>query len=209
MANKIIVNEIQDSWETIIEKINNGTADYTVGQYKPLDLGFQGIVNMQIVKINPLYDSASCKPWYEFVAMETLKMEHQMNDWHSLTNEWEDSSMRTYLHKMILPLIPEVVRKSIKRSEKVTCCRSAGRSCTTYDLLWIPSYEEIFGGVYGDIYHDANSRQKVFAGTSCASDWWLRSADSSSSNFRCVDANGTANNNYANISIGVALGFSL
>ena len=130
MNNKVIISEIQDSWETIVDKINNGTANYSVGQYKPLDLGCQGIVNMQIVKINLPY-----MPWYEFVAMETLKMEHQMNDWHSLTNEWADSSMRTYLHKMIFPLIPEVVRKSIKRSAKMTRCRSAGRSCTTFDTF--------------------------------------------------------------------------
>ena len=204
MNNKVIISEIQDSWETIVDKINNGTANYSVGQYKPLDLGCQGIVNMQIVKINLPY-----MPWYEFVAMETLKMEHQMNDWHSLTNEWADSSMRTYLHKMIFPLIPEVVRNSIKCVTKISYTHS-GEEDITDDLLWIPSYEEIFGGLYGDIYHDAKSRRKVVAGTSCASGWWLRSADSGSSNFfRIVYTGGGSSNGGANASHGVALGFSL
>ena len=133
MNNKVIISEIQDSWETIVDKINNGTANYSVGQYKPLDLGCQGIVNMQIVKIHP--DVVDGKPLYDFIAIEVLRMGHHMNDWHSLTNEWADSSMRTYLHKMIFPLIPEVVRKSIKRSAKMTRCRSAGRSCTTFDTF--------------------------------------------------------------------------
>ena len=208
MVKEIIVSEIQDSWETMIDKINKGTADYAVGQYKPLDLDYQGVVNMQIVKT---YADRSCvnKPTYDFVSMETLRMEHQINDWHSLTNEWEDSSMRLYLHKMIFLLIPETVRNAIKKAIKATISHS-GYIRLTEDYLWIPSYEEIFGGVYGDIYHDANSRQKVFTGTSCASVWWLRSAYSGISDcFRIVNANGTADGNYAVNSFGVALGFSL
>ena len=205
MDTKVVVSEIQDSWETIIEKIKNGTANYAIGQYKPLDLGCQGVVNMQIVAI----DNNDGNPLYDFVSMETLRMEHQINDWHSLTNEWEDSSMRLYLHKMIFLLIPETVRNAIKKAIKATISHS-GNIRLTEDYLWIPSYEEIFGGKYGNIYHDAKSRQKVFAGTSCASYWWLRSAYSNYSYcFRRVDFSGYADRYDADTSRGVALGFSL
>lgn len=42
--------EIEDSWEEIFAAIDDGTykVKYSVGNYKPLDLGTEGIVNMQI-----------------------------------------------------------------------------------------------------------------------------------------------------------------
>ena len=42
---------IQDSWETIIASTQNGKYRdwYQIGDMKPLDLGTEGIVNMQIV----------------------------------------------------------------------------------------------------------------------------------------------------------------
>ena len=45
------LKEITDDWDTIIENINNGTykTKYNIGNYKPLDLGSEGIINMQIV----------------------------------------------------------------------------------------------------------------------------------------------------------------
>ena len=46
------VAEITDDWATIISKIEAGTADYKVGNYKPLDLGSEGVVNMQIAALN-------------------------------------------------------------------------------------------------------------------------------------------------------------
>lgn len=42
--------EITDSWDDIIAACQNGSyTKYKVGNYKPLDLGTQGVVNMQIV----------------------------------------------------------------------------------------------------------------------------------------------------------------
>lgn len=211
MDTKVVVSEIQDSWETIIEKIKNGTADYVVGQYKPLDLGCQGIVRMQIVaageKASDLSDGKG-NATYDLISMETLRMEHHMNDWHSMENSWETSSMRAYLNEMVSLLIPEEFRDSIKKVMKVSASRED--FVYTEDRLWIPSYDEIFRGVYGDIYKDAKSRRKVFAGTSSPSNWWLRSACSDYSDiFRYVSSSGIANYLGAGSSYGVALGFSL
>lgn len=46
--------EIEDSWDTILANVANGTyaTKYNIGNYKPLDLGTEGIVNMQIVAKN-------------------------------------------------------------------------------------------------------------------------------------------------------------
>lgn len=207
MANKIIVSEIQDSWETIIDKINNGMADYAVGQYKPLDLGCQGIVRMQIVakgeNASKLAESEG-NATYDFVSMEVLRMRYQMNEWHFLKNPWERSSMRTYLNAMVFMIFPAYIAYDVKTVSKLT------DGIYTTDRLWIPSYEEIFKGVYSDIYKNAQSRQKVFTGTSYASSWWLRSTFSGYSDvFRVVNMSGSADYDFANYSYGIALGFSL
>ena len=48
------VAEITDSWDTIIANIDNGTysTKYKIGNYKPLDLGTEGTINMQIVAMD-------------------------------------------------------------------------------------------------------------------------------------------------------------
>lgn len=45
------IKEIEDSWDTILANVENGTyrSKYTLGNYKALDLGPEGIINMQIV----------------------------------------------------------------------------------------------------------------------------------------------------------------
>ena len=75
-----VVEEITDDWATIISKIANGTAAYKLGNYKPLDLGSEGIVNMQIIgrKASPLA-SGSGTATYDWLSMEPLKTDHRMN----------------------------------------------------------------------------------------------------------------------------------
>ena len=53
-ASAVVVEEITDSWADIVAAVNNGTyaSKYKVGNYKPLDLGAEGTVNMQIAAIN-------------------------------------------------------------------------------------------------------------------------------------------------------------
>lgn len=213
--------EILDSWEVAVQKIANGTAPYVVGNFKPLDLGTEGIVNMQIVasgaNASPLAAGGG-NASYDFVAKELLTTKHAMNSNGSNTGGWENSEMRSYLKNTIKPLIPQAVRNAIKEVTKTSYrYDTSNANATTTDDVWIPSYREIFGGtdhesqgpIYSDIYTDATSRIKSVVGGS-ASDWWLRSAYShSSSYFRYVTANGGALNDGAYYSYGVALGFSL
>ena len=74
------VEEITDDWSTIISNIANGTATYKVGNYKPLDLGTEGIVNMQIAGVNKdALASGSGTAKYSWISMELLTTSHRMN----------------------------------------------------------------------------------------------------------------------------------
>ena len=80
------VVEITDDWATIVSKINAGTADYGVGNYKPLDLGTEGIVNMQIVGKNASeLASGGGTAMYDWLSMELLTTSKRMNP-SSVTN---------------------------------------------------------------------------------------------------------------------------
>lgn len=73
------VAEIEDDWATIISKINSGTANYKVGNYKALDLGTEGIVNMQIAALNKDDLAAGGKAKTSWISMELLNTTHRMN----------------------------------------------------------------------------------------------------------------------------------
>ncbi len=127
--------------------------------------------------------------------------------------------MKTYLDETVYPLIPTVVRNNIKAVKKYTRIYNASGSSVnnvvSSELVWIPSYREIFGGtndesqgpVYTVVYPDAASRIKMKAGATSASIWWLRSAFSSIT-FCYVGTSGSTNSTNATSSYGVALGFS-
>jgi len=216
------VAEITDSWDTIISKINNGTADYKVGNYKPLDLGTEGIVNMQIVGKNtsPLA-SGSGTATYDWLSMELLKTDYRMNASNTTEGGWEASEMRTYLKETIKPLIPENVRNAIKpvtKYSRIFRSGSAVNDVASTEDVWIPSRHEMFDGTteyfetkgprYSEIFTDNASHKKMKAGASSASWWWLRSAYSTNY-FYDISIGGSNANYYASAVGPLALGFSL
>lgn len=93
------VEEITDSWETIMSRVNAGTAAdyYNVGNYKELDLGTEGTVNMQIVgtMTDELY-SGSGYAQLSWLSMELLATSHRMNptlEYHTKSAvSWTESS---------------------------------------------------------------------------------------------------------------------
>ena len=214
------VKEITDDWATIVSKIANGTANYQVGNYKPLDLGTEGIVNMQIVGKNtsPLA-SGSGTATYDWLSMELLTTSHRMNATNTTEGGWEACEMRTYLKETIKPLIPEVVRNAIKEVTKYSRIYQGGSAvdnvASTEDV-WIPSRKEMNFStsyeancpVYDSIFPDNASRMKKKVGASSASWWWLRSAGNYDYFFG-VGSDGNNNYNGASGSGALALGFSL
>ena len=223
--------EIQDSWDDIIANVNNGTAasKYSVGSYKPLDLGTEGVVNMQIVGkgVDPLADGTG-NAALSFVGMELLNTEHRMNPSKVAGTEgtgtlggWDKSEMRSYLQTTILPLVPSNVAAAIKPVTKYSrifdVSETTVNNSPTTDSLWIPSAHEVGisgtetnGPSYSEMFprNDAERRVKSVVGASSTSSWWLRSANTAR-NFTIIDANGASYDMLSDGATGVALGFCI
>ena len=76
------IKEIADSWDEIIAACANGTyaAKYRIGNYKPIDLGSEGVINMQIAAKNKdvLADGSGTAP-LTWISKELLKTSHRIN----------------------------------------------------------------------------------------------------------------------------------
>ena len=224
------IKEITDSWDTIIANVGNGTAvtKYKPGNYKPLELGTEGTVNMQIIgkQVDNLADDSGTAA-LTWLSIETLKTAHRMNparagesgnytEGTGTVGGWEKSEMRTYLNDTIKPLIPANVQAAIKAVHKThPAYDSAGSQFTqtTDDEVWLPSYNEMVASSsstnqprYKTVFPDAESRKKTAIGATSASPWWLRSASNGIS-FYVVNSSGGASSYFPNESRGVALGF--
>ena len=215
----MVDEEITDDWETIRKNVANGihTTKYKVGNYKSIDLGNEGVINMQIVALgkDTLADGSGTAP-ITWIGKELLKNNYRMN---TVVGGWNNCEMRTYLKDTIKPLIPAVTRKQIKAVSKTSyAVDTAGNSFQqqTSDDVWIPNYREIIkssdlentGPMYSAVYKNNASRIKQKPGTASASHWWwLRSVNSVDS-FRCINSDGDGYNEKAYASHGIALGFA-
>ena len=212
------LKEIEDDWDTIIANINDGSyADkYEIGNYKPLDLGEEGIVNMQLVakEADTLSDGSglSATTW---ISIELLKTAKRMNPaYDSSTNTgggvggWETSELRSYLSTTIKPLIPENVRGSIKAVQKAYLALDSSLQqfegeCS--DELWVPSVREVCydyhrvnvkesnGPRYYAVYCDFESSVKFNDGH--ANFYYLRTVQDSN-HYYAVSPTNTSHNPY-------------
>lgn len=228
-------SEITDDWDTILANIENGTAltKYNVGNYKPLDLGTEGIVNMQIVGFlaDPLADGTGYAPT-TWIAKELLATGQRMNPARTPSSApydegtggiggWEKSEMRTYLGTTIKPLIPSNVNSNLKNVIKYSriynTSGTAVNNVATTDDIWIPSSRELNfnlsdvetqGVIYSGIFTDDNSRIKAKVG-STPEIWWTRTTNSGLK-FKAVMSTGAsyavnANDNNPPILLGFCL----
>lgn len=223
------VAEIADSWDTIIANIDNGTYSsvYKVGNYKPLDLGTEGTINMQIVGFDVDTLASGGTAPITFIGMELLNTRHRINPEKTAGTEgtgtlggWEKSEMRSYLKNTVKPLITTAnanVAARIQRVVKISNAYNVSGVAfqqTTTDDVWIPGHREIFnstdydktGPVYKTIYNDKASRIKKRNGSGYR--WWLRSAHSDIRS-RLADDDGSDYYYLTSAAFGVALGFCL
>ena len=208
--------EITDSWDTIIASIDAGTykTKYKIGNYKPLDLGTEGTVNMQIVAFDADELASGGYAPMSFVAKELLATDYRMNSSEITVGGWEQSGMRSYLKNTIKSLIPASVRNRINpvlKSERL----SDGGISTTVEDVWIPSHREVktstqyetTGVEYIKIFKDNATRIKSKNGN--PTQWWTRSVYNNYY-FAKVKANGEIDNYGSAKSLaGIALGFCL
>lgn len=201
------VKEITDDWTTIIANIDNGTykSKYKIGNYKPIDLGAEGVINMQIAGFDTddLADGTGKAP-ITFIGKELLKTPHRMNP-KLVTNAdetlqegtgsfegWEKCEMRKYMKDTIKPLIPELVRKRI--TEVIKMHMQDGQ--ITQDDVWIPGRYEIAIRAsseqpikYNVLFANRSNRIKTdISGTTRL--WWIRDASKSGQGFFYIDTQG-------------------
>lgn len=224
-------DEIGDTWEEIVAAIADGTytTKYNVGQYKPLDLGDEGIINMQIVAM----DSESGKETLDgdmvslatsWVAKEVLTTSVKYNsqgyqegvDGTGTNGGWEDCELRAYLQETILPMLPTVLQTNIKYARKTTYYKPKYSNNYTYDKLWVPSRREVTtyttdiensGPRYNDIY-TGNHATRVKTRNGENAWWWLRSV-MSTDNVAVVNATGSLSAYGATGGYSVCLGFCI
>jgi hypothetical protein len=231
-----VVSEITDSWEDIISSTKDGSyrTKYTIGNYKELDLGSEGVVKMQLVAKDadyiPYQSEVAATTW---VSMDLLNVEKSFNPnlkssldenndkryetGSGVVGGWEFSEIRKHLYDNILPSLPEELSDSLRCVAKTSLVSNeCGDYYTTvsYDKLWIPSHREVYGikclacedagCVYGSVYNSDETRKKAFP-------WHLRSAQAAtepSSNF-CVSQDGTAAPQNSSTLCGISIGFCI
>ena len=182
---------IPDSWEEIIASCNDGTYKdkYKVGDTKELDLGSEGIVEMQIAAFDAdeLADGSG-KAAITWISKQLLNSKHRMNP--QLTDNpsdpakyligtgayggWANSEMRSWLQSDVKSLIPLTVRQAIKPVTKYSRSYTENgqeiqliKNEKTVDDVWIPSWQEVFGlddryYEYYDMYESGGPLYTVF-----------------------------------------------
>lgn len=211
------VAEITDSWDTIIANIDNGTysTKYKIGNYKPLDLGTEGTINMQIVAMDADELASGGTAPLTFLSVEGFKgISSAGYSWEN-----ENNTHRRYLYDTVLQKIPDTVKKRLQNVIKYTSF--AGVTTSNIDKLFVPSSREIstvatFGsypvetsGVrYSAIYTNNSSRVKHSTASEESISWWIRTFGRSD---RQIIVNGTGSGNYASSSADryLTLGFCL
>lgn len=191
------------SWESVAANIADGSyaSVYKVGDLVPLDMGSEGMINMQIAAIDTddLADGSGKAP-ITWIGKELLKTSHRMNP-AIVTNDdgtyqegtggvggWEKCEMRAYLNDTILPMIPADVRGMIKPVIKYSAgyntSGTAVDSMASTDSVWIPGWREAENinsneskcVYYKDLFKTSADRKKNIVGSTKSSEWWYRSA---------------------------------
>ena len=212
------------TWEGVAYYLNNGTYRdvYKIGDEVPLDLGSEGLINMQVAAFDAdtLADGSGTAA-ISWVGKELLKTGNRMNP--ALTTNadgtyqegtgaiggWEKCEFRAYLNDTVKPLIPaDVSSMIVDVSKKQRAYNTTGGKVnqTTTEDVWVPAEDEISRStnVYGGLFPDDTSRIK-YANTTKRL-WALRNAISDS-NFKGVSTYGTIGSNQTKTIHYVCLGF--
>lgn len=171
-----------------------------------------GDMELEIVGIGQDTDENGCT---NTVTLRTTAIVDNrcMND--GACNGWRESYMRSWLNNELLNSLPDEIKKHVRPAKK-QCRTCDGASYEVVDTIWLFSESEFFGSA---IYSPGEEGKRYEAFTTSAdrqvSDgdgdtcwYWERSPSSSLSAFFCsVTSSGTACNDYASYTYGVALGF--
>ena len=198
------------SWVAVAIAIEKGTYKdvYAIGDCVPVDLGSEGIIDMQIAAFDAdTLADGSGKAAISWVANEVLLTKHRMNpavvgssgaytEGTGAIGGWEKCELRAYLNNTIKPMIPtEAADMIVSVSKKQYAYDTAGKGFdqTTADLLWIPDDSEVGSAskIYGALLTGDNLKKKR-GEESWFSTWWHRSADGNNL-YRTRQGNATLN----------------
>ena len=223
-------SEIGDTWDEIVAAVTDGTyaTKYRVGLYKPLDLGDEGIINMQIVgmDLDKLSGGGGATVALTFVAKELFNTKNCINSSNSYDGNFANSPLYTYLNGTIKTMLPTSLQEGIKTVSKRTRRPNASYTATENLDLWIPSAGEIgwTDGVkpttcevatssYVEVYNSDTSRIKYLANDNETPQmWWTRTGAYFANTAIDVYANGVVASQYgssASKKMGVCLGFCI
>lgn len=177
----VYVEEIIDSWDTIISHIDNGTYKdtYKIGNYKPIDLGTDGTINMQIAAFDADVDEKGTKIPITFIAMELLNNKYNLTQANTYAYDWSLSDGRTAFNTTVLGKIPENIRSRIITAKKTYAIPGTNQANgsrvtqTCYDKIWVPSgrevnlgsYNETSGVIYDVLFKSREHRQRTYNGS--------------------------------------------
>lgn len=141
------------SWEGVFASIDKGTyaTDYAIGDTVPLDLGSEGLINMQIAAFDTddLADGSGKAP-ITWMACDDPATKVRYNPAYESGVEgtgniggWEKSELRSHMNTTLFALIPDFVRNHIQAVTKKQMDNSTSVSQSTADKVWIPSHTEI------------------------------------------------------------------
>ena len=226
-----------DSWETIAVSVKAGNSrGYKVGDTKTIDMGSYGTHTLRIANTSTPsecsttgFSQSACGFVLEFADIITT---NTMNDRASNLNGWPVTEIHTIINANVYNALPSDLRSVIIDTTTISGhgSRSGETNFTSTDKLYLLSTSEIWAqGSSNTISYDTArdvTRQLDYyknLGTSTSnysgaikkdgtitSDWWLRSARSSSGgSFYYVSANGSSNSSTAISTKGVSPAFRI
>ena len=155
------------SWEGVAYHINKGTYKdvYAIGDMVPLDLGSEGLINMQIAAFDTdkLADGSGTAA-ISWVAKEVASTSYYMNQVADVTGGWENSAMRAYLATTMFGLLSRQVKTLVEpvlKTQVIYNTSNVAGSQTTVDSLWLLNEDEAINGFYAELFPDDVSRQKT------------------------------------------------
>lgn len=204
------------SWEAVAAAISANTYKdiYKIGDMIPVDLGSEGVINMQIAAFDAdtLADGSGTAA-ISWVAKELLATKAKHHNSGTSYEGWNGCGLRTYLQSTIMPLIPANVVSLIQSVTKTQKFRNLSNNITTQttsDSVWVPGLKDLTEKpkIYSELFSDNASRKKALVGATEVTAWWLRDTFSGSSAYY-VDADGATSSSSGSLSnsYGVCLGF--
>ena len=225
-----------DSWKTIAKAVRtNNTSKYNVGDTRTIDMGTYGTHTLRIANTSTPsecsttgFSQTACGFVLEFADIITT---NTMYDRASNLNGWPVTEMHTFVNTNVYNALPSDLRSVIIDTTTISGHgQSDTNNFTSTDKLYLLSTAEIWAQGSSnainydtarnvtrqlDYYKNLGTSTSNYSGAikkdgTITSNWWLRSARSSSgSSFYYVSANGSSNSSTAISTNGVSPAFRI